>query len=719
MAKSIYLTSAEGNSGKSTVALGILDTLAHQIERVGVFRPVARSHDRSERDYVLELMLAHDGVDLAYDECIGVGYDEVHADPEAALATIVERFKNVERQCDAVVIVGSDYTDVSGPTELSFNARIAANLGAPVVLVLGGRLSGGAGGRGLAESGARSPDDMRRVAEVAVAELEHAHAQLLGVVVNRADAERLDEITAAVQSVAPDALAASIPEDRYLIAPTVTSVMEASGAQFVRGDQQLMGREVLGVVVAGMSMENVLPRLTEGAVVLIPGDRSEVLLAVLMAHASETFPSVAAIILYGGFETPASVQSLVEGLDPALPILRTEYGTYDTVLRITETRARLAADSQRKYDTALALFERHVDAAELLRRLDVTRSEVVTPLMFEYGLLERARSDRKRIVLPEGGDDRILRAASTLLQRGVCDLTILGDEAEVRARAAELGLDLADAQILSTRDEELRQRFAEEYARLRAHKGATVEIARDVVTDVSYFGTMMVHLGLADGMVSGAAHTTAHTIRPSFEIIKTDPGVGVVSSVFLMALADRVLVYGDCAVIPDPTSEQLADIAISSAATAQQFAIEPRIAMLSYSTGESGSGDDVEKVREGARLVRERRPDLLVEGPIQYDAAADPGVAQTKMPDSPVAGRATVFVFPDLNTGNNTYKAVQRSAGAVAIGPVLQGLRKPVNDLSRGALVSDIVNTVAITAIQAQRTPPPPTTPISTIGGTA
>ncbi|WAB84171.1 phosphate acetyltransferase [Microcella daejeonensis] len=719
MAKSIYLTSAEGNSGKSTVALGILDTLAHQIERVGVFRPVARSHDRSERDYVLDLMLAHDGVDLEYDECIGVGYDEVHADPEAALATIVERFKNVERQCDAVVIVGSDYTDVSGPTELSFNARIAANLGAPVVLVLGGRLSGGSGGRGLAESGARSPDDMRRVAEVAVAELEHAHAQLLGIIVNRADVERLDAITAAVQSVAPDALAASIPEDRYLIAPTVTSVMEACDARFVRGDEQLMGREVLGVVVAGMSMENVLPRLTEGAVVLIPGDRSEVLLAVLMAHASETFPSIAAIILYGGFETPASVQTLVEGLDPALPILRTDYGTYDTVLRITETRARLAADSQRKYDTALALFERHVDAPALLQRLDVTRSETITPLMFEYGLLERARGDRKRIVLPEGGDDRILRAASTLLQRRVCDLTILGDEGEVRARAAELGLDLAEAQIVSPFDEQLRQRFAEEYARLRAHKGATVEIARDVVTDVSYFGTMMVHLGLADGMVSGAAHTTAHTIRPSFEIIKTDPGVGVVSSVFLMALADRVLVYGDCAVIPDPTAAQLADIAISSAATAQQFAIEPRIAMLSYSTGESGSGDDVEKVREATRLVRERRPDLLVEGPIQYDAAADPGVAQTKMPDSPVAGRATVFVFPDLNTGNNTYKAVQRSAGAVAIGPVLQGLRKPVNDLSRGALVSDIVNTVAITAIQAQRTPPPPTTPISTIGGTA
>ncbi|BAU33334.1 phosphate acetyltransferase [Microcella alkaliphila] len=735
MARNLYITSAEGNSGKSTVALGVLDALSSRVQRVGVFRPIARttahgaatnagnSGDRAsnapnhaaDRDYVLETLLAHDGVDLTYDECIGVSYDEVHADPEQALATIVERYRAVERQCDAVVIVGSDYTDVSTPTEFTVNARIAANLGAPVVLVIGGRASGAAGGRGLAESGPRTPDEVRRAAEAAVAELAHEHATLLALVANRADADRLDDICAELATLAPDAVVGAIPEDRYLIAPTVAAVMASCDGELERGEEALLQREVLGAVVAGMSMENVLPRLTEGAVVLVPGDRSEVLLAVLMAHASETFPSIAAIILYGGFETPDSVQSLIDGLDPTLPIIRTPYGTYDTVLRITESRGRLAADSQRKYDTALALFEKHFDAETLLDRADVSRSDVVTPLMFEYDLLERARSERKRIVLPEGSDDRVLRAAATLLKRSVCDITILGDEVDVRARAAELGLDLEAAEILSPFDTELREQFAVEYARLRAHKGVTVEFARDVVTDVSYFGTMMVHMGLADGMVSGAAHTTAHTIRPSFEIIKTDPGVSVVSSVFLMCLADRVLVYGDCAVVPDPTAEQLADIAISSAATAQQFAIEPRVAMLSYSTGESGSGDDVEKVRAATAFVRERQPELLVEGPIQYDAAAEPSVAATKMPDSPVAGRATVFVFPDLNTGNNTYKAVQRSAGAVAIGPVLQGLRKPVNDLSRGALVQDIVNTVAITAIQAQRTPPPATTAIPVI----
>ena len=692
MTRSVYITSIEGHAGKSTVALGMLDTLSHETERVGVFRPVARSGD--ERDYVLEMLLAHDGVDLDYDECVGVSYDDVHADPEAALSEIVSRFKAVERQCDAVVILGSDYTDVGSPTELGFNARIAANLGAPVLLVLGGQQSEG--------PGSRTPDDMRQAFVVARQELGSAHAQVLGIVVNRADPDMLDQIIASVEEESHRLPVWAIPEDRFLIAPSIASLMEAVDGTLIAGDAALLGRESLGVVVAAMSMENVLTRLIEGGVVIVPGDRSDVLLGVLMANAAETFPSVAAIILNGGFELLPQIALLIDGIDSTIPIIRTGYGTYDTARRITQTRGRLAAESQRKYDTALALFEQHVDADVLLRLLDVSRSDVVTPLMFEYDLLDRARSNPQRIVLPEGMDDRILRAASTLLRRGVAQLTILGDEVDIRARATELGLDIAEATLLSPFDPELRERFAEEYTRLRAHKGMSLEEARDTVTDVSYFGTMMVHLGLADGMVSGAAHTTAHTIRPGFEIIKTNPGVSVVSSVFLMCLEDRVLVYGDCAVNPDPNAEQLADIAISSANTAIQFEIDPRIAMLSYSTGASGAGADVEKVRAATALVRSRRPDLLVEGPIQYDAAVDAAVGKSKMPDSQVAGRATVFIFPDLNTGNNTYKAVQRSAGAVAIGPVLQGLRKPINDLSRGALVQDIVNTVAITAIQAQ-----------------
>ena len=700
MATTIYITSSEDSSGKSIVALGMLDTLVRQGLRVGVFRPV--SFAGGERDEVLESLLAHDGLNLPIDRCIGVTYDDVHRDPDAALTTIVERFHDMEKECEAVVIVGSDYTDVATATELSFNARIAANLGAPVLLVLRGRGNADRSRGGLVAQPPRTVKDLVNLVDVALPELEKEHATLFGIIANRVEPGDETAITTALAKAAPNTIVGAIPEDAFLVAPTLERVRQSIDGTLIHGDEDLLQREVLSAKVGGMNVEHVISRLNEGEVVLIPSDRSEVLLAVVMAHESDRFPSLSGIVLYGGYPTPEAMWRLVTGLNTSLPIIETESTTYETVMRVMDTRSRFAADSQRKYDTAIALFEANIDATALMERLNVTRAEVVTPLMFEHDLLQRAREHRKHIVLPEGDDDRILRAAATLLSRKVVDLTILGDENDVRARAKELGVDISAATVISPRAEVFVQRFAEEYAKLRAHKGITVEQAREIVTDVSYFGTMMVHLGLADGMVSGALHTTAHTIKPSFEIIKTKPGTSVVSSVFLMALADRVLVYGDCAVIPDPTAEQLADIAISSAATALQFGIEPRVAMLSYSTGTSGAGDDVEKVREATARVRELRPDLLVEGPIQYDAAAEPSVAATKMPESAVAGRATVFIFPDLNTGNNTYKAVQRSAGAVAIGPVLQGLNKPVNDLSRGALVSDIINTVAITAIQAQ-----------------
>lgn len=688
--RSIVIASPEGESGKSTVALGVLDLLVRKGRRVGVFRPVSRAtagHE-AERDHVLELLLEHDGVDIAYDDAVGVTYKDVHDDPEDALARIVSRFHDLATRCDAVVVLGTDYTDVAGPTELSFNARIAANLGAPVLLVVSGR--------------ERTPDGVRTLADVSLSELAAHHAQAVGLVVNRAEPGDAATIRDVLSQARPELPVWTIPEEPFLHAPTVGQLLEAVEGTLVLGDPELLGREALDLQVGAMSFEHLLERLSDGAVVITPGDRIDQLIGLLATHLTPSFPSLSGIILNGGFYPQGRPAELLEAMRPRLPIITTPLGTYPTARAAATTRGRVDKDSVRKIEVARALFEQHVDGGALAARLDLPRPQVVTPLMFAYQLIERARADRRHIVLPEGSDDRILRAASTVLARQIADLTILGDEEPVRARAAELGLDIAGARVLSPHDPEHVEKFAAEYARLRAHKGMTVERAREIVTDVSYFGTMMVHLGLADGMVSGAAHSTAHTIRPSFEIIKTKPGTSSVSSVFLMCLEDRVLVYGDCAVIPDPTSDELADIAVSSAATARQFGVEPRIAMLSYSTGESGSGADVDKVRTATGLVRERAPELDVEGPIQYDAAVDASVAASKLPGSDVAGRATVFVFPDLNTGNNTYKAVQRSAGAVAVGPVLQGLNKPVNDLSRGALVEDIVNTVAITAIQAQ-----------------
>jgi phosphate acetyltransferase len=701
----IYIAAPEGDSGKSAIALGILHRLAATVAKVGVFRPIMRSRasDRGDRqrgeagrsgspqpdedrDYILDLLLAHSTADLPYERCFGVDYEQLHANRDAAIEDIVERYHAMADDCDAVVIVGSDYTDVTSPAELAVNARIAVNLGAPIVLAIRAK--------------DRTAEQVVHAVEVCLAELNTQHAHTAAVIANRCEPTQLTAITEALRTLAPKTYA--VPDEPLLVAPTVADMQAAVDGTLLSGDTALMSREVMGVVVAGMTADHVLERLGEAVAVVTPGDRSDVVLAVASAHAAEGFPSLACIILNGGFELHHSTGALVAGLRLRLPIIATALGTFDTATAVGSARGRVTASSQRKVDTALQLIENHVDLTDLLAQLAIPIPKVTTPQMFTYQLREQARSDRKRIVLPEGDDDRVLRSAGRVLQRGIADLTILGDESQIRARAAELGVNVDDATVFDPRTSDLCDQFAEQYAQLRATKGVTVEQARETIHDVSYFGTMLVHNSHVDGMVSGASHTTAHTVRPAFEIIRTAPGISTVSSVFLMCLPDQVLAYGDCAIVPDPTVEQLADIAISAAQTAAQFGIEPRVAMLSYSTGESGSGADVDKVREATRLVRSRAPQLLVEGPIQYDAAVEPSVAATKMRGSPVAGQATVLIFPDLNAGNNAYKAVQRSAGAIAIGPVLQGLNKPVNDLSRGALVEDIVNTVAITAIQAQ-----------------
>ena len=680
---SIYVASPEGETGKSTIALGILHRLSALVPRVGVFRPITR---REDRDYILELLLAESESGLSYEECVGVSYQRLHSDIDGAIADIVDRYHAVASRCDAMVIVGSDYTDVATPTELSVNARIAVNLGAPVVLSV--RAFG------------RTPQEIAAAIELCLVELTAQHAHTAAVVANRCDPAQMENVAQACRDLGPRVYV--IPEEPLLVAPTVAELCVAVKGTLVHGDETLLAREVMDVMVAGMTADHVLERLTEGAVVITPGDRSDVVLAVASAHAAEGFPTLSAIILNGGLPLHREIARLVTGVGLRLPIIATDLGTFETASAVANTRGRVTTASRGKIDTAIELMERHVDISDMLARLAIPIPTVTTPQMFAYSLMERARADRKRIVLPEGDDDRILQAAGRLLRRGLADLTILGEESQVRSRAAELGVDLSAAVVIDPRTSELCEQFAAQYADLRKSKGVTLEQAREIICDVSYFGTMLVHNDIVDGMVSGAAHTTAHTVRPAFEIIKTQPGVSTVSSIFLMCLADRVLAYGDCAIVPDPSAEELADIAISSARTAAQFGIDPRVAMLSYSTGESGTGAGVDKVRAATELVRQRAPSLLVEGPIQYDAAVDPVVAAAKMPESSVAGRATVLIFPDLNTGNNTYKAVQRSAGAIAIGPVLQGLNKPINDLSRGALVEDIVYTVAITAIQAQ-----------------
>ncbi|PPA56170.1 phosphate acetyltransferase [Micromonospora chalcea] len=682
MARSVYLTGVGSGGGKSTVALGLAELLSRQVERIGAFRPLVTGDGT---DPILALLTERYRMDLPVDELYGATYAEASAlvadgRREELISRIVTRYREVERRCPAIVVVGSDfaYGDGTGPRELAFNARLATEFSSVVVPVV---------------------DGFGQTPETIAAALRGAYHDLvdLGATVIAALANRVPEPMTLPELPVP---AYAIPEVPTVSAPTVAEVAAALRGTVLTGDETALDRDVLDYVVGAAHVPTLLDHLTDGALVITPGDRADLLVAAGAAHVAGQV-SLAGLVLTLGEQPDPRAMRLVERMNTGLPVLSVPSDSYDTVSASSRIEGRPSTANPRKVEAALGAFERCVDTDDLARRLRVSRSARVTPLMFENDLIDRARAQRRRLVLPEGADERILRATEVLLRRSVAEITLLGRPDEIARRTRELGVDLGDAQVVDPATSPWRDEFAQAYAQLRAHRGVTVELAHDIVAQPNHFGTMMVQTGHADGMVSGATHTTAATIRPAFEIIRTVPGVSVASSVFFMLLADRVLVYGDCAVNPDPDADQLADIAISSADTAARFGIEPRVAMLSYSTGSSGAGADVEKVAAATKLVRERRPDLLVEGPIQYDAAIDPQVAATKLPDSPVAGRATVFIFPDLNTGNNTYKAVQRSAGAVAVGPVMQGLRRPVNDLSRGATVPDIVNTVAITAIQA------------------
>ncbi|MGW6741466.1 phosphate acetyltransferase [Streptomyces sp. NPDC055025] len=708
MTRSVYVTGIDRGDGRQVVELGVMELLTRQVDRVGVFRPLV--HDGPDR--LFELLRARYRLSQDPSTVYGLDYHEASAlqaerGTDELVSRLVDRFHQVAREYEVVLVLGTDFAATQLPDELSLNARLANEFGASVIPVVGGK--------------GQSAESVRAEARNAHRAYEVLGCDVLTMVVNRVAPEDRAAIAERLAARLPVPCYV-LPDEPALAAPTVAQITQALGGTVLLGDDAGLARDALDFVFGGAMLPNFLRALTPGCMVVTPGDRADLVVGALAAHSAGT-PPIAGVLLTLDERPDDSVLTLAARLAPGTPVISVPGRSFPTAAELFGLEGKLNAATPRKAETALGLFERHVDTAALLGRLSVARSGRVTPMMFEHELLEQARAHRRRVVLPEGAEERVLRAADVLLRRDVCELTLLGDTGLIRKKAADLGIDLGAIQLIDPNTSELRGRFAERYAELRAHKGVTVELAHDIVADPNYFGTLMVREGLADGMVSGAVHSTAATIRPAFEIIKTrrtqeaqgaqgaqgsQVGQGargqasIVSSVFFMCLADKVLVYGDCAVNPDPDAEQLADIAVQSAATAARFGVEPRIAMLSYSTGTSGSGADVDKVREATKLVRAARPDLLIEGPIQYDAAVEPSVAATKLPESEVAGRATVLIFPDLNTGNNTYKAVQRSAGAVAVGPVLQGLRKPVNDLSRGALVQDIVNTVAITAIQAQ-----------------
>jgi phosphate acetyltransferase len=684
VARNLYVTAMEPQSGKSVVTLGMMELLSRRVERLGFFRPIVPS--ATDHDPQIELIRSRYQLEPVYEEMYALADAEAIAMPsyEELRKRVVDAYKQLERRCDFVVCEGTDFVGAAPALDFGRNADLANELGSPVLVVV----KGGA------------PEETVASVRAARSALDHKGCAVFGIFVNRVAREHADAIAKEVATLGMEDPVYLLPERAQLAYPTVADVAASIGAEVLFDPRETLHREVRGVRIGAMSVDHFLDDLVDGTLVIVPADRPDILVTSIASTLSTAIPTVSGVVLTGEVPLGATAARLLQ--NAPFPVLRVDQPTHMTATAVNDVRPHLRAADERTVATALGIFEEAVDIPELERRIAVERPKSMTPIMFEYELVERAKAVPRHIVLAEGDDDRVLRAAEILLRRGVAALTILGPLDEVRGRAAALGVDVSDAELVDPLTCPLRDDFAERYFELRKHKGVTEELALDAMGDPNYFGTMLVHTGKADGMVSGASHTTAETIRPAFEIVKARDGVSVVSSVFFMCLADRVLVYGDCAVNPKPTPDQLADIAISSAETAASFGIDPLIAMLSYSTGGSGKGADVDAVRDATEAVRRRRPDLKVEGPIQYDAAVDSGVAELKLPGSEVAGQATVFIFPDLDTGNIAYKAVQRSAQAVAVGPVLQGLRRPINDLSRGCLVPDVVDTVAITAIQAQ-----------------
>jgi phosphate acetyltransferase len=695
MTKNVFIASAEPFSGKSVVALGLVNMLLGKAQKVAYFKPIIHSSSRTKKDVHIETVLSHFKLSIPYDDSYAFTGQEAmklmeKQDQNAMIETIIHKLKKLEENHDFTIIDGSDFVGEGTAFEFETNISIAKNLGCPVIIVVSGE-------------GKDVPQLINSTLTV-LRNFETREVQVIGIIVNKVKPEQVPAVHEFLnEQLTNDIILSIIPEDKSLLAPTMKEIYEQLEARLVCGPDQL-SNQVDNFVTGAMQVPQFLNHIKENVVIVTPADRGDIVISAMQANLSINYPKIAGIVLTVGGKLDEPVQRLIDGLTTVVPVISVNEGTFETISKLSLIHSRITPDNPKKIQLAIDTFDKYVNVKALEEKLVTFTPDGLTPHMFQYQITQKAKLHRKHIVLPEGNDDRILKAAARLLNQEIVDLTILGDTVQIAAAIKRLGLQIENdrLRVINPVESPYYSDYVETLYQLRRNKNLSLESARDLMTDPSYFGTMMVYKGHADGMVSGACHTTQHTIRPALQFVKTKPGISVVSSVFFMCLPDRVAVFGDCAVNPNPTAEQLAEIAISSAQSSLSFGIEPRIAMLSYSSGTSGEGADVDKVRKATEIVKQKRPDLKVEGPIQYDAAVDRVVGKQKLPDSEVAGRANVLIFPDLNTGNNTYKAVQRETGALAIGPMLQGLNKPVNDLSRGCTVEDIFNTVIITAIQSQ-----------------
>ncbi|TYP70382.1 phosphate acetyltransferase [Aquimarina intermedia] len=695
MSKAVYIATIEPNSGKSIMVLGLMRMLLGKVAKVGYFRPIIDDPKEGEIDNHIQTVISHFELDINVKKAYAFTRSEVlkkynQGKSGEVIDVIIQKYKYLEDTFDFVLVEGTDFSDEGSIIEFDINVIVAKNLGIPAIIIASGF--------------DKTIEDTTGNLKLAYNRFEGREVEVLAVVANKISENHLEGLQQAFDSnFDKDVKKILIPKVDSLINPTIKEIADKLEGKVLFG-KEFLNNQAGSYGVGAMQLRNYLTHLKDNSLVITPGDRADIILGVLQANISANYPKISGIILTGGIIPEPSILKLIEGVSLSFPIISVSSGTFSITNKIGAIKSRIYADNQQKIVTSISTFEKYVNVEELADRLITFQPVGITPRMFQYNLLKRALQHKKHIVLPEGSDERILRATSRLLASDVVEITLIGDEKKLKSKATKLDIpiDFEKVHIVFPTKSPYYDDYVKTFYELRKHKNVNMDMARDMMADVSYFATMMIYKGHADGMVSGAVHTTQHTIRPALQFIKTKPGVKVVSSVFFMCLEDRVSVFGDCAINPNPNAEELAEIAISSAHSAAAFGIEPKIAMLSYSSGTSGKGEDVEVVREATEIVKKSHPELKIEGPIQYDAAVDMRVGKSKLPNSEVAGQASVLIFPDLNTGNNTYKAVQRETGALAIGPMLQGLNKPVNDLSRGCTVDDVYNTVIITAIQAQ-----------------
>lgn len=697
MEKKIFIASTEQHSGKSLIGIGLINALQGIIPRVGYMKPIGQRYKpgSSVDDDALLIKsifcLSDDPSDIN-----PASMQNAQEDRDKLFEKIFDSYHRIAADKDIIVIEGTDYTSAITALEFDINAELAKNLGAPVLLV--------------ARGSGKSVDEMVQNITECTESFREMGCNFLGAIINRFDSKDHEAAMVRIRAMLGERdipLFGVVLFNPTLAGPRLKEVCEKLGAKvYFQGDD--MSKVVTDAKVLAMTPENALQfiRDKEGYLLITPGDRVEHIFTALSAQKSSHYPKFSGILLTGGLLPGENVRRLIEGIaDADLTILSVNDDTYRTTLRVYQIAGELKEDDPEKIKLACRLVERYIDIELIDQHLGEVITDAITPRMFQYRIIRMAKSQKKHIVLPEGTERRIIEATAEVLRRDICSITLLGEEERVREIARSTGANIDGARIVNPlkHDPDMLEDYTRTLYELRKHKGMTREMARDTMLDPVYYATMMVYSGAADGFVSGSTHSTANTLGPVLRIIRTRKDVSLASSIFFMCMPDRVLVYGDCALVENPDAGQLADIAITSAETARAFGILPFVALLSYSTGESGRGKDVEKVREAALIARQKRPDLPIEGPIQYDAATSEEVARVKIRDSEVAGKATVYIFPDLDAGNTAYKAVQRSARVPAIGPVLQGLNKPANDLSRGADVTDIVYTIAITAIQAQQ----------------